>query len=185
MRRIGLIAAIVASIMVVSAAPAFAEERVCRGTIGARTVDNLRVPQGATCTLNGTFVKGTIKVQRAATLIATNVRVIGNVQGENAQNVVVKGGSRVGGSVQVVQGARARVAFSRVNGDILFDENDRQLSVVSSRIGEDVQAFQNTGGVTISNNRIEGNLQCKANSPRPAGGGNVVHGVKQDQCKRL
>jgi hypothetical protein len=185
MRRIGLIGAIVASLVVVPGTPASAEERACRGTIGARTVDNLRVPQGATCTLNGTFVKGTIKVQRAATLIATNVRVIGNVQGENAQNVVVKGGSRVGGSVQVVQGARAKVAFSGVNGDILYDENDGQLSVVSSRIGEDVQAFQNTGGVTISNNRIEGNLQCKANSPRPTGGGNVVHGVKQDQCKRL
>ena len=43
-------------------AAAFAEERTCRGMIGARTVDNLRVPQGATCTLNGTYVKGTIKV---------------------------------------------------------------------------------------------------------------------------
>ena len=33
---------------------AFAEERTCRGTLGAVTVDNLRVPDGATCTLNGT-----------------------------------------------------------------------------------------------------------------------------------
>jgi hypothetical protein len=40
------------------AGPAQAEERVCRGSIGAKTVDNLRVPQGATCTLNGTYVKG-------------------------------------------------------------------------------------------------------------------------------
>jgi hypothetical protein len=181
----GLVAAIVASIVVVPGGPAFAEERTCRGTIGARTVDNLRVPQGATCRLNGTFVKGTVKVQRAATLVATNVRVIGNVQGENARNVVVRGGSRIGGSVQVVQGARARVANSRVNGDILFDENDRRLSVVSSRIGEDVQAFQNTGGVTIRDNRIDGNLQCKANRPRPTGGGNIVHGNKEDQCRRL
>jgi hypothetical protein len=185
MRRIGLIGAIVATLLVVPGAPAFAEERVCRGTIGARTVDNLRVPQGATCRLNGTFVKGTIKVQRAATLIATNVRVIGNVQGENARNVVVKGGSRVGGSVQVVQGARARVANSQVSGDILYDENRGRVSVVSSRIGEDVQAFQNTGGVRIRDNRIQGNLQCKANSPRPTGGGNVVHGNKEDQCRRL
>jgi hypothetical protein len=185
MRRIGLVAAIVASIVMVPGVPAVAEERVCRGTIGARTVDNLRVPQGATCRLNGTFVKGTVKVQRAATLIATDVRVIGNVQGENAENVVVRATSRVGGSVQVVQGERARVANSRVGGDILFDENDGRLSVVSSRIDEDVQAFQNTGGVTIRDNRIEGNLQCKANSPRPTGGGNVVQGNKEDQCKRL
>ena len=185
MRKMGLVAAIVASIVVVPGAPAFAEERVCRGTIGARTVDNVRVPQGATCTLNGTFVKGTVKVKRAATLMAIDVRVIGNVQGENAENVVVRASSRVGGSVQVVQGERARVANSRVGGDVQFDENDGRVSVVSSRIDEDVQAFQNTGGVTIRDNRIEGNLQCKANSPRPNGGGNVVHGNKEDQCKRL
>ena len=47
---------------------ALAEERTCRGTLGAVTVDNLRVPAGATCTLNGTNVKGTVKVERNATL---------------------------------------------------------------------------------------------------------------------
>ena len=51
-------------------AAAQAEERVCRGTLGAVTVDNLRVPQGATCTLNGTRVQGTVKVERNATLTA-------------------------------------------------------------------------------------------------------------------
>jgi hypothetical protein len=33
------------------------EERVCRGSLGAITVDNLRVPQGATCTLQDTRVQ--------------------------------------------------------------------------------------------------------------------------------
>src|ERR671919_2086210 len=128
MRRIGLIAAIVASIVVVPGAPAFAEERVCRGTIGARTVDNLRVPQGATCTLNGTYVKGTIKVQRAATLKAYGIRVIGNVQAENARNVVVRARSRIGGSVQIVQGGAARIVRNRITGDILFDDQVRALT---------------------------------------------------------
>ena len=48
-----------------------------------------------------------------------------------------------------------------------------------------MQAFQNTGGVEIRGNRINGNLQCKENSPRPTGGGNVVGGNKEDQCARL
>jgi len=48
-----------------------------------------------------------------------------------------------------------------------------------------VQAFQNRGGVTISRNRIDGNLQCKANRPAPRGGGNIVGGNKEDQCARL
>lgn len=165
--------------------PALAEERVCRGTIGAVTLDNVVVPQSASCTLNGTRVKGTIQVQRNATLVANRVLVIGNVQGENARNVVVRNRSRIGGAVQVVQGASASVENSEIGGSILYDSNRGRVRVFMSRIDEDVQAFQNTGGVVISDNVIDGNLQCKANRPAPVGGGNVVQGNKEDQCRAL
>jgi hypothetical protein len=168
-----------------SPATAAAEERTCRGTIGARTLDNVRVPQSASCVLDGTYVKGTVKVERNATLRAEGVRVIGNVQGENARRVAVVQSSRVGGSVQVVQGGGAKVRGSRINGDILYDDNNDALRAVRNRVGGDVQAFQNTGGVEIRRNTIDGNLQCKANNPRPTGGGNVVGGNKEDQCARL
>ncbi len=171
--------------MLLPAGHARAEERVCRGTIGAVTVDNLRVPQGAACTLNGTTVKGTVKVGRGATLRAFGIRVVGNVQAENARNVVVREGSRIGGSVQIVQGGAARILGNRINGDILFDEQDRTLKANRNVVGGNLQAFQNTGGLEIRNNRIDGNLQCKANDPAPAGGGNVVQGNKEDQCRRL
>jgi hypothetical protein len=88
--------------------PAAAEERTCRGTIGAVVLDNLRVPQGATCTLNGTRLQGTIKVEGGATLNASTVRVNGNVQGEGARSVTVLD-SRVGGSIQLVQGQAANI----------------------------------------------------------------------------
>jgi len=168
-----------------AAGPAAAEERTCRGTIGATTLDNVRVPQGATCTLNGTYVKGTIKVERSAKLYANTVRVVGNVQGENAALVRVVKDSRVGGSVQVVQGGGAAVVDSRVNGDILYDEQRAKVTVGYTTVGGNVQAFQNTGGVNIAFNRIDGNLQCKANDPAPTGGYNVVQGNKEDQCRRL
>jgi cytoskeletal protein CcmA (bactofilin family) len=171
--------------LLLPAGPALAEERVCRGTIGARTVDNLRVPQGASCTLNGTYVKGTVKVERDATLRALDVHVVGNVQAENARRVVVRDTSRVGGSVQIVQGSAARIVQNRITGDILFDEQDGALTARANRIGGDLRAFQNTGGVTISNNRIDGNLQCKENHPAPTGGGNIVQGNKEDQCANL
>jgi len=177
--------AVLGGALLLPAGPAAAEERVCRGSIGARTVDNLRVPQGATCTLNGTYVKGTVKVQRAATLKAYGIRVVGNIQAENARNVVVRGRSRIGGSVQIVQGGAARIVRNRINGDILFDDQARALTANRNRIGGNLQAFQNTGGVTIRNNRINGNLQCKENVPRPTGGGNVVQGNKEDQCANL
>jgi hypothetical protein len=165
--------------------PASAEETACQGTIGATTVDNLRVPDGATCELNGTFVKGTVKVEGGATLKAFGIRVIGNVQAENARKVVVRDRSRVGGSVQIVQGGAARILKTRITGDILFDDQDTALAAKRNRIGGNLQAFQNTGGVKINNNRIDGNLQCKENVPSPTGGGNVVQGNKEDQCAAL
>jgi hypothetical protein len=166
-------------------ASAFAEEKVCRKTFRGKTFDNVKVPQGATCTLKRTLVKGTINVNKGARLEAIKVRVIGNVQGENARNVIIRRNSRVGGSVQVVQGKRARVVNSRVNGDILYDDQRGEVIVRKSTIGADVQAFQNTGGVRIRGNVIDGNLQCKENRPRPTGGNNEVHGNKEDQCRRL
>jgi hypothetical protein len=75
------IMAMALSVALLLPAAAQAEERVCRGALGAITVDNLRVPQNATCELTGTRVKGTIKVQRNAVLRAAQVRVIGNRTG--------------------------------------------------------------------------------------------------------
>jgi hypothetical protein len=166
-------------------AGAAAEERTCRGTIGAITLDNVRVPQNATCTLQATYVKGTVKIETNAALRAEGVRVIGNVQAESARHVAVVQSSRVGGSVQVVQGGGANVASSRITGDILYDDNANPLRAVQNRVGGSVQAFQNTGGVEIRGNVINGNLQCKANNPAPFGGANTVGGNKEDQCARL
>ena len=177
--------ALAAPLMLLAATPAAAEERVCRGTIRATTVDNLRVPDYASCVLLGTRVKGTVKVEFNATLRAEDVVVIGNVQAENAKNVRVLDGSRVGGSVQVKQGGAANVSDSRVEGDIQYDSNSAKLYVMRNRVGGSVQVFQNTGGVEIRRNVIDGNLQCKENTPRPVGGGNIVGGNKEDQCSRL
>jgi hypothetical protein len=181
--RIALVAVIGATFL--QAGPAAAEERVCRGTIGARTLDNVRVPQGATCTLDGTYVKGTVKVGARATLRALDVRVIGNVQAEHARRVVVREGSRIGGDIQIVQGGSARIVNNRIGGDILFDDEAGYLLANRNVIGGNLQAFQNTGGVEIRRNRIDGNLQCKENRPAPVGGGNIVEGNKEDQCRRL
>jgi hypothetical protein len=183
--RDALVATALAGPILLLPAAASAEERVCRGTIGATTVDNLRVPQYASCTLLGTRVKGTVKVEFNASLRAEDVVVIGNVQAENARIVRVLDGSRVGGSVQVKQGGGANVSDSRVEGDIQYDSNSAKLYALRNRVGGSVQVFQNTGGVEIRRNVIDGNLQCKANTPRPVGGGNIVGGNKEDQCARL
>jgi hypothetical protein len=166
----------------VAPSAALAEERACRGTLGAVTVDNLRVPQRATCILNGTKVKGMITVQRGATLVASGIRVTGNVQAENAARVVVKRSSRIGGSVQVKQGGGASVTGSRVTGDIQYDANRRLLRATGNRVGGSIQVVGNSGGAAIFRNVVVGNLECKENSPAPSGGSNVVGGSREDQC---
>jgi hypothetical protein len=162
-----------------------AEERSCAGTLGAITVDNLRVPSNATCRLSGTRVQGTVKVENNATLYASNVAVVGNVQAESAARVELLSGSTVGGSVQIVQGGAALVSAARIDGDLLLDANDRFQAAIGNRIGGNLQAFQNTGALALLHNTIDGNLQCKANTPAPFGGGNIVQGNKEDQCANL
>jgi hypothetical protein len=178
-----------ASVLALSVAVpvALAEERVCRGTIGPTTVDNLRVPQGASCTLNGTRVQGTIKVENNARLVADSVRVIGNVQSEGFQAITLREGSWIGGSVQLKNGkpdGAGRLLFSRINGDVQFETNEARMVARGSTILANLQVFQNTGGVVLKNNTIAENLQCKQNFPPPTGGGNKA-GDKEGQCARL
>lgn len=160
----------------------------CRGAIGAITVEQVIVPQGATCTLEGTRVRGNIEVERDATLVARGVRVVGNVQAENQREVRVGRSSVVGGDVQVLQGARASVNDTLIGGDLVLDQNRGALEARRNRIGGSIQVFSNRAsgaGPVIERNRIDGNLQCKDNLPAPTGGGNVVQGSREDQCRRL
>lgn len=170
--------------LLLAAAPAAAEERSCAGRIGAVYLDNIFVPDGASCVLDGTRAKGNIVVGRGATLQARAVSINGNLQAEGAQSVRVYGRSSFGGSVQLVQGATASIESARINGDILFDENVGPLNASDNIVGGNLQAFKNLGGVTLVRNQMKGNLQCKENIPAPTGGGNRASS-KEDQCSRL
>lgn len=173
--------------LIVAMPVAMAEERECRGTIGATTVDNLLVPKGATCTLNGTKVKGTVKVANGAKLYASAIRVVGNVQSEGFQAVVLKADSRIGGNVQLENGQRGgngKVVASRINGDLQFFSNKAKMVSRGSTILANLQAVSNTGGVVLKNNTIAENLQCKQNNTAPVGGGNRA-GDKEGQCRNL
>jgi hypothetical protein len=186
-RRGALIVAIFAITVVTATArpqTALGEERSCRGTLGRISLDNLRVPQGAKCKLNGTRLNGTITVQRGAVLVANGVRVNGNIHGENARKVIVRG-SRVGGSIQVKQGGGATVSGSRVTHDIQFDSNRRVLRAHRNRVGGSIQVVGNTGGASLVRNVVDGNIDCKENRPAPTGRRNVAGEGKNDQCAGL
>lgn len=188
----GLVALALSVVALLAMAPsAQAEERVCRGSIGAVTVDNLRVPAYATCNLSGTRVKGTVKVEYGSTLYAYGVRVNGNVQSEGFRNVYLTRSrtatSFVGGSVQLkngLGGGTGYVAYTYVKGDVQYEANRAKMFAGYSTLLANLQAVQNKGGVQIVNNRISQNLQCKENVPAPTGGGNTA-GAKEGQCARL
>lgn len=180
-----LIAAVVCSMLQVGHQRAYAEEITCSATLGAITVDNVRVPPNQTCTLNGTRVEGTVKIEQNAALYANAVRIDGSVQAENAARVNVTGNSTVGGSVQVIQSGAATIDSVAVNGSIQLESNAQALVITNNIVGSDLQAFQNNGGVHIAGNTIDGNLQCKENVPPPTGGNNNVEGSAEDQCANL
>lgn len=167
-----------------AATPAFAEETLCTGTIGPVSLDDIFVPDGANCVLDRTRANGNLVVGTGATLHATSVRINGSVQAEGASHVQMGGSSTVGGSVQIVQGHSATLNKVRVSGDILLDSNKGPLKATANVVGGNLQVFQNEGGVLLRNNRIDGNLQCKANAPAPRGSGNVATS-KEDQCANL
>lgn len=161
---------IVAAGLVFGAAPAEADDTTCRGTIGAESIDgNVIVPKGALCRLIGTRIDGNVHVKSNAILKAKGVRVGGSIQAENHERVVVGPlggrGSHVDGSIQLKQGGGGRIA--KVD------------------VGSDIQLFSNDGLFVVKGNHVDGNLQCKSNTPRPTGGNNVVQGNKEDQCRKL
>ena len=167
---LGIAAALAASLSFVPAASA--DERTCRGSLGAITVDNLRVPEGATCTLNGTSIKGTLKVEKGATLVASGIRLVGNVQAENAKSVTVKAGSRIGGSVQVKQGGGASVLDSTISGDIQYDEN-RSRAVGAAQPGRRLDPGRQEHG------RRDDHVQPRRRQPAVQGEPPGAEGLRQ------
>ncbi len=153
----------------------------CQGSIGTQRFENLDVPDGASCTLNGTVVDGNIKVGTNATLHAIGVTVGGNIQADGALEVTANNNGTVGGSIQIKQGGSATIDGVRVTGDIQLASNTGVLSITDNRVGGNVQIFQNQGAATINDNRLDGNLQCKENSPAPTGGRNIAASF-EDQC---
>jgi hypothetical protein len=157
------------------------DDEVCRNDAGIVVFENLKVPDGTECVLNGTIIEGNVFVYRGATLIASGIRTEGNIQAEGAMSVIIDGESHVGGNIQVKQGFAASIRATTIEGDVQLESNGGPVDAELNVVGGNLQVFQNEGGVTLNGNRIAENLQCKENTPRPSGAGNVA-GDKEDQC---
>ena len=176
------ISAVTLLITLASSASAPAGDTLCTGLLGAVQVDNLVVPENASCTLNGTIMGGNLTVRKNATLIAYAVQVSNDLQADNAARVDIYTGSSVGHNLKIVKSGAVEIQSVDVDNDLQVNENNQAVSVADSTIGHNLKADKNTGGVYINSNHIDGDLQCKDNDPPPTGSGNIVLGNLEDQC---
>lgn len=158
------------------------QDSTCTGWLGRVWADSLKVPQDTICTLEETRLKGTIKVERGATLYARGIQIDGNIQAEDAFAVITTDNSTVGGSIQIKKSNLITIEHTTVSGNIQLEANEDGLSILGNQVDGNVQIFKNQGGARIINNVIGGNLQCKENDPLPRIRNNFVNGSTKDQC---
>src|SRR5574338_517996 len=162
----------------IAAPPVRADGDICMGYFRQASADNLQVPAGATCWLDGTEVRGNLWVEADATLEARGARIAGNVGADRAATVNIAAGSVVAGNIDIRRSGSASVIESRVNGNIHFADNFGDLEVSRNEVRGNLQIIANRGELRISRNRIAGNLQCEGNRFLPAGHRNLVSGNK-------
>jgi len=155
---------------------------VCQGFVGAIQVDNLLVMQNTSCMLLGTQVKGSIKVERGASLTAENAHINGSIQGDKAATIRLLAHNVIQGSIQIKESAGVTIERAWVGGDIQLESNRQEILVRQSEVKGNLQFFKNRGSGHILENTIGGNLQCKENQPAPTAQNNAVSGKAEDQC---
>ena len=150
--------------------------------IGAVAVDNVSVPSGMACRLNGTTVRGSVQVAPGGILIAAGVNVAGSVQGDQAAHVQVSGtNTRITGNVELEGGGSASLSGATLGGDIFVNGLADVVVLRNNRVGGNIQFTDNLGGGEISGNRVTANLQCTGNLPAPLVSNNTA-ASSEDQC---
>jgi hypothetical protein len=163
----------------VGAPAAHADDYQCVGRAGPITVDNVVVPSGAQCVLDGTQVLGNVKTEPGGDLSMGGANVHGNVQVTSGSTAgafsSTIGGdyqcdgcfiltlilSDVGGSVQVTG------AESHAVGDVeIVDSGPTEgvFAIDINIIGGNVKLEKNAGSTEILANTIGGELQILENN---------------------
>ncbi|MBX2821088.1 MAG: hypothetical protein KTR29_15440 [Rhodothermaceae bacterium] len=157
------------------------DEVICDGLVGGDTYENLEVPEGATCMLQGATIRGNLVINAAAIVTASGIDVGGNIQAQEADSITVNGNSVVGGNIQLSQGAAVEIEETMIDGDLQLELNSGMVMAMRTVIGGNMQVVQNLGGVALNDNEIAENMQCVGNNPMPTGAGNNA-GSKEGQC---
>jgi hypothetical protein len=158
---------------------------ICIGLVTSVNQENVIVPSGASCTLEGVTITGNLKVEPRGILTARTVNIGGSIQADEHRRVTITTNSQVTGDVQIKQGGNARVVGTRVGGTLEVESNTGTHFLSRNTVSGDMKVNANTGtSTTVQFNRINGNLQCQDNIPAPVGTGNTAS-LKEGQCQTL
>jgi hypothetical protein len=159
------------------ASPASAADTQCAGTpgaaerIGAVTVDQVVVPDGAFCRLEGTTVNQNVIIGVGSNLGTLNAQVGGNIQGTNGPRGVRILETDVQGNIQlkkathpIVIGHAGCTIDPYVGGNIQLAENRGGIGICEMTIEEDLQLTKNTGRIMVRNNDVGENMQIADNT---------------------
>jgi hypothetical protein len=138
------------------------------------------------CELESTEVDGNVTLFPGGSLIARGVRIRGKLEGSRADFVAIAN-SRIDGDVRLEElvGDLSSVEGTELRHSVLLAGNRSRFEILNNEVRGDFLAVDNTGGLLISGNAFDDDLECSGNSPPPVGTGNVVDDEAEGQCENL
>jgi 5'-nucleotidase len=159
----------------------------CDKTITGVRFGTVVVSSGLTCLDNATIF-GSVVVKQGASLTVTGGFIAGTVSATKPK-VFTLTGTQLLGSVTVT-GATDKVLIdkAKITGPIVLHGNKAGVKIDTASVTGPISVTGNTGGpAVIAGNKIVGALACSGNDPAPGNDGrkNTVHGPVTGQCKKL
>jgi hypothetical protein len=102
-----------------------AEEITCRGSMGPRTVDNLRVPQNASSvTVTNSVVGGSIQIKQGGAARIYKVRIKGDILFDSNKRALSATYNKVGGNLQAFQNrGGVTISYNTIDGNLQCKAN--------------------------------------------------------------
>jgi hypothetical protein len=162
-----VVASIVAVCVALAGAPsALAAQTECDGAFTG-TADNVVVPEGAHCEMDGATITGNVLVRSDASLRASFTEIGGNVKGIDSSWVCLQFGSTAGGNFDVTGGDLGTTTgfdiTTSVGGNAKVRQNAGLTFIDAATVGGNVDVSNNTGNLEIEHNTIGGNVKIDNN----------------------
>jgi hypothetical protein len=143
-----VLAALAAAVATLAATPvAQAGDTTCIGTL-VGTHDNVVVPSGATCVLNGTQVRGNVKALPNSRLQVNSANIRGDLDGDQADYVQIVS-STIGGNVSLIGGGPATGVLPPGGFFCTVVGNLCEASVLGTTVMGNVHIEKVTGSVRV------------------------------------